>query len=179
MSYWYCLLYICQSFLLLKPLLCRTRAVGDRELTRFCRVSNSLKPVLRGWCYKTISVSALCNSMHKPTWGFGMLYTFVHYVRASLLAVLISYVAGSYPPPREAVITKYWVQNRTTSYFSSRANFVECTISLSLRGAPVRYQVRPCGAYGGHSGTETGFTLSTAVFFRSASSFQCPILVFL
>ena len=80
--------------------------MGDRELTRFCRVPNSVKAVLRGWCYKTISVSALCNSMHKSTWGFGMLYMFVHYVKASLLAILI-YVAGSYPPPREAVITKY------------------------------------------------------------------------
>lgn len=54
-----------------------------------------------------------------------MLYTFVYYVRASLLGVLISYDAGSYPPPREAVITKYLVQNRTTAYFSSRANFVD------------------------------------------------------
>ena len=35
-----------------------------------------------------------------------MLYTFVLYVRASLLAVLISYAAGSYLPSREAVITK-------------------------------------------------------------------------
>jgi hypothetical protein len=35
-----------------------------------------------------------------------MFYTFVHYVRASLLAVLISYVAGSYPLPCEAVIAK-------------------------------------------------------------------------
>lgn len=81
--------------------------MGDRDLTRFCRVPDPLKLVLRGWCYKVTSFSALCNSMHKPTAGFGMLYTFVHYVRASLLAVLISYDAGSYPPPREALITKY------------------------------------------------------------------------
>lgn len=129
----FCIVYL-PVFSLLKPFLCRTRAVGNGELTSFCRVPNPVKPVLRGWCYKTISVSALCNNMHKPTWGFGILYTFVHYVRASLLAVLISYAAGSYPPPREAVITKYWVQNRTTAYFCSLANFVESTASLWSRG---------------------------------------------
>ena len=65
--------------------------------------------------------------------GFWNVLYIVHYVRASLLAVLI-YAAGSYPPPCEAVITKYWVQNRTTTYFSSRANFVDCTASLWSRG---------------------------------------------
>jgi len=34
-----------------------------------------------------------------------------------------------------------------------------------ITGAPIQYQVRPYEVYGGQSGTETGFTLSTAVFF--------------
>lgn len=144
-----------------------------------CWMPYSLKPALRGWCYKTISVSALCNCIHKPAWGFGMFYTFVHYVRASLLAVLISYVAGSYPLPCEAVIAKCWVLNRTIAYFSSRENFVDCTCSLSLWGPQFGTKADRVGFMVDRVALRQVLLWALRCFFRSGSSLQCSILVFL
>ena len=180
-SFWYSLLYICQSFLLLKPFLCRTRAVGNRDQTRFCWVPDPLKLVLRGWCYKIASFPALCNSMHKPTGGGGVwnaLYVCALCKGISPWCIDLlrcGFISSS------AWSCNYQVFSAEQNYCILLQSCKFCGLSRQsmITGAPIQYQVRPYGVFGGQIGTQTGFTLGTAVFFRSGSSLQCSILVFL